>query len=82
MLNGEMSEVMEIRLAKHLRELLAQTEFHFVFGGIDSIFSKTAGFNVPVEYNNLMSGECDLLCGEQSRWSGPDHKNSVQNYYP
>ena len=57
---------MDVRESKNFGELLAQSNLHFVFGGIDSVFCQAAGFDVTIEDNNLMTSLRDFLCREKS----------------
>ena len=64
-----MSEVVNVRQGQYLGELLAQPDFHLVLGGIDSILGETAGLDVTIEDDYLMTGLRNLLCREKSGWS-------------
>src|SRR6478609_2948126 len=72
-----MAEVVNIRKAQHLGKLLAQPDLHLVLGGIDTVFSQAARFDVAVQDDHLMAALGDFLRGKHSRWSCTNHKDSL-----
>ena len=64
--NTNMPEVVHIGQSQHFGKLLAQPNFHLVFGGINSVFGQAAGFDVAVEDYNLMPSLRNFLCREES----------------
>src|SRR5215469_11391558 len=69
-----MAEIVDIGQAQNLGKLLAQSNLHLVFGGIDAVFRQPARFDVAIEDDDFMAALGDFLRGEHSRWSGTDHE--------
>ena len=55
-------------------KLLAQTELHFVFGGIDAVFGEPAGLDVAIENDDFVSALGYFLRGKHSSRSRADHE--------
>jgi hypothetical protein len=71
-------EVVKIGERKHSGKLLAQAGLHRRFGRINSVLGKSARFDIPIEDEDLMARQGDLLCGEQTGGTGPHYENALQ----
>src|SRR5258707_14740436 len=75
-----MAEVMHVGQAQHLGELLAQSDLHFVFGGIDAVFGQATGFDVTVKDDDFMPALGNFLRRKHPRRSRADHEYGRQNF--
>ena len=64
-----MSEIMYVGQRQDFSELLAQSNFHFVLTGVNSVLSQAAGFDITIQDHDLVTGLRDFLCREKSRRS-------------
>src|SRR5215831_14634486 len=67
---------MHVAQAKHLGKLLAQSDLHLVFGGIDAVFGQAAWLDVAIQDDDFMPALGNFLRGKHSRRSGTHYKNS------
>src|SRR5450432_37938 len=65
--HGHMAKIMKVIEAQNFIELLAQSNLHFVLGGINAVFGQSAGLDVAIKDNGLVAGLGNLLCGKHSR---------------
>jgi hypothetical protein len=57
--NAQVAVIFNVRVFQDVAELFAQSFFHLQLIVIDTIFSQSTGFDIPVEQHNLrpMAGE-------------------------
>jgi len=67
MTHRQVPHVMYIGKPQHFGKLLAQANLHLVLGGVNAIFSQTAGLDVAVENDDFMPALGNLLRSKQPR---------------
>ena len=71
-----MAEIMNIGQGEHFGKLFSQAHLHLVFDGINSILRQAARFDIAIKNDHLVSGQRQLLRGEQTGGSCAHNENS------
>ena len=75
--DGDVAEVVHVRLLQHLPILLLETATQLQLGRENPVFSQPAELDVTVQDDDLVAGFRQHICSGHAGWSGSGHNNHM-----